>query len=116
MTPKEKKLTLSFKVTKGLYQKLNEKVVADGYGMRGKTRWIEEAIEMLFKLPEYSEYVELTDAMDEKLDSSITIRLPRQLVQVIEKKATEVRKIYLNLEGIKSKIVRAAILQRMIRV
>ena len=112
---KEPKLSMSFKVTNGLYQKLDEKIIADGYGMRGKSRWINEAIVNLFKIPNYSELVELTDAIDDKVDRTITIRSPRSLKQGLEKRVIETRKNYLNLEGIKSKIIRTAILQRFIR-
>jgi hypothetical protein len=107
-------LTGTFKILSALNQRLDEKIVADGYGMRGKSRWIREAIEDLFTYPDYAELVSLSDEM-ESCKCFISIRLPRKLFLDMEKAVINIRKEFPELEGVKSRIVRTAIIQRLIR-
>ena len=107
-------LTGTFKVLDSLNQKIDEEVIADGYGMRGKSRWIREAIEELLTYPNYTELISLSDEMED-CKHSISIRLPRELFLEIEKAVINIRKEFPELEGIKSRIVRTAIIQRLIR-
>jgi hypothetical protein len=107
-------LTGTFKILDTLNRKVDEKIIADGYGMRGKSRWIREAIEDLFTYSDYAELVSLSDDT-ENCKCSISIRLPRTLFLDIEKAVINIRKEFPELEGIKSKIVRTAIVQRLIR-
>ncbi len=107
-------LTGTFKILGTLNQKLDERIIADGYGMRGKSRWIREAIEKLFTYPDFPELISISDDM-ENANHSISVRFPRKLLLEIEKAVILVRKEYPELEGIKSRIVRTAIIQRLIR-
>jgi len=107
-------LTSTFKILDTLNQKLDEKVIADGYGMRGKSRWVREAIEDLFAYSNYAELVSISDE-GENAEQSISIRLPRKLFLEIEKAVIAIRKEFPEIEGIKSKVVRTAIMQRLIR-
>ena len=112
---KEACVSTSFKMPVSLNQKLNEKVVADGYGMRGKSRWVKEAILQLFEIQDYQVLVSLSEEV-QQLSSPATIRIPRSLMLSIENAIISVRKKDPALEGVKSKIIRTAIIQRMIRV
>lgn len=107
-------VSTSFKLPTNLNQRLNEKVVADGYGMRGKSRWVKEAIMDLFKIEDYQELVSLSEEV-KQLSDPATIRIPRSLMILIEKAIISVRKKYPVLEGVKSKLIRTAIIQRLIR-
>jgi hypothetical protein len=111
---KEKIITVTFKISAPLNQKINEKIIADGYGMHGKSKWLREAIEKLFIIPNYPELVSLAGDM-ENVICSISIRIPEQLFLEIEKAIVPIRKLSPNLEGVKSKILRTAALQRLIR-
>ena len=111
---KELLLNASFKLSNLLNQKMNEKIVRDGYGMRSKSCWIKEAIEALFKLPNYIDLVNISEDV-EKAKRNISIRIPRSLMLVVENKILEIRQEYPMLEGVKSKIFRTSILQRIIR-
>lgn len=108
-----KKITTSVKLPVTLEQKLLEQVIRDGYGMKGKSRWIAEAIESFLALPNYPELVEIADEM-ENLLHPISMRLPEELTNKIDLAILEVRKLYPGLEGVKSNLVRASILQRLI--
>lgn len=114
MIAKEKKSVTTFKISSALNQKLDEKIIADGYGMRGKSKWLREAIEQLFTYPNYPELVSLTDDC-EIADHAIVIRAPEKLFFDIEQAIIPIRKIQPDIEGVKSKVVRTAILQRLIR-
>ena len=107
-------LTVTFKIPDTLNQKLNEKIIADRYGMRGKSRWVREAIESLFTYHDFPELVFLSDDM-ENVNHSISVRFPRKLLLAIERIVILVRKEYPEIEGVKSKIARTAIIQRLIR-
>ena len=108
-------LTSTFKIPDTLNQKLNEKVIADGYGMRGKSRWIKEAIEKLFTYQNFPELVFFSDDI-ENANHSISVRFPRKLLLEVEKMVMSVRREYPELEGVKSRIVRTAIIQRLIQM
>jgi len=114
MVTKEKNITTSFKISDILNRKLDERIITDGYGMRGKSKWLREAIERLFTYPNYPELVSLTDDC-EIANHPISIRAPAKLFLEIEQAIIPIRKIQPDIEGVKSKIVKTAILQRLIR-
>lgn len=107
-------ITVTFKIPTTLNQKLDERIIANGYGMRGKSKWVREAIEKLFTYPDFPELVSLSDDI-ENVNLSVSVRIPRQLFLEIEKMVTSVRKEYPEIEGVKSRIARTAIIQRLIR-
>lgn len=111
---KENLLSASFRLPAALVQKMNEQIIADGYGMRGKGKWIKESLESFLKLPDYPE---LTNLADEAVrpNKTVSIRLSRDLMFRVEKAIVKVRKEYPSLEGVKSKIIRTSIYQRLIR-
>jgi len=107
-------VSLSFKLPVFVEQKVNEYIIAHGYGMRGKSKWIREAIVSLLSFSNYPELVSLSDQPIGK-NKTVTVRIPQSLLLKLEQSAIEVRKEYPILDGIKSKIVRTAILQKIIR-
>lgn len=107
-------LTTSVKLPTSINNKLLHSVINDGYGMRGKSKWIVEAIESFLILEDYYELTNIADDIEE-LGSMLSLRISEDLANKLEKAVIEVRKYYPGLEGVKSKIVRASILQRMIR-
>ena len=107
--------TISFKIHASLNQKINEKVVSEGKGMRGKGQWIREAIENFLDLPDFPELVSLADGYEDA-DYVLTAKISKSLSLRVEQAVIPIRKEYPEIEGVKSKIFRTAIIQRLIRV
>jgi hypothetical protein len=110
----QKKVMTSIKVQKELHHALQQRIIADGYGMRGKSKWIIEAIEALLQLNDYPDLVEIAEDMGQFSDM-ISIRLPEDLILRIEQAIIRVRKQYPIIEGVKSNLIRASIIQRLLR-
>lgn len=110
----QKKVMTSIKLQKNLHRRLQQRIIEDGYGMRGKSKWIIEAVESLLELIDYPTLVEIAEDMDH-LNDIVSIRLPENLMLRIEKAVIHVRKQYPTIEGVKSNLIRASIIQRMLR-
>lgn len=106
-------ITTSAKVPKTLHQAMLEKIIKDGYGMRGKSKWINEAIDRFLQLPNYPELVEIADDIEESSEV-ISFRVAEEMLLRLDQAVIEVRKQYPGLEGVKSNIIRASILQSLI--
>jgi predicted DNA-binding protein len=110
----QNKVMTSIKLQKKLHYRLQQRIIADGYGMRGKSKWIIEAIESLLKIEDYPELVDIAEDM-EQLSDIVSIRLPESLMMRIEQAIIKVRKQYPAIEGVKSNLIRASIIQRLLR-
>lgn len=102
----------SFKLPKHLNLQIQERVMRDGFGIRGKNAWLVKAIETFLQLPEYSDYLDCPDAMEE-LDVILSIRLPESLKMNLDEAVGIVRSSFPRMEGVKSKIIRASIIQSL---
>jgi metal-responsive CopG/Arc/MetJ family transcriptional regulator len=109
-----KKMMTSIKLQKLLHFKMQQRVISDGYGMRGKSKWIVEAIETFLQLPDYPTLADIAGDMD-RLSEVVSIRLPDDLLLKIDHAVIEVRRYYPAMEGVKSNLIRASIMQRLIR-
>lgn len=111
-------MALTYKVTfvvpQAFQQDLREQVIKDGYGMRGKSKWISEAIESLLEIPNYIELVHYNDEM-KGFAKMETIVVAKELKNLLDQAIIAVRKQYPTIEGVQSHIVRTAILQRLLR-
>lgn len=110
----KKTITGTAKLPKEIHQRVMEQVISDRYGMRGKSKWINEAMNSFFLLPNYPELVDLAEDMEVMTDV-ISIRIPEDLYKMLENAVIQVRKNYPGMEGVKSKIIRASLIQRLIR-
>lgn len=110
----QKKVVTSIKLQKKLHHRLQQRIIEDGYGMRGKSKWIIESVESLLQLNDYPTLVEIAEDMDQ-LSDIISIRLPEDLMNQIERAVVQVRKQYPTIEGVKSNLIRASIVQRLLR-
>lgn len=108
------KAKVTFTVPKNLQQDLRVRVIKDGYGLRGKSKWVQESIELLLSLPNFIELVHYSDEMQgfEKVET-VVINYPQAIK--LEKAIIAIREVFPLLEGVKSRIVRTAILQRLLR-
>ncbi len=102
------------KIPKSIHQQMLEQIIRDGYGIRGKSKWVCEAIDRLLKLPDFHELVDIANEMLELTDI-VSIRISPELLDKIDKAIIEVRKHYPAIEGVKSNIIRASIFQRLLR-
>lgn len=103
----------SIKLQKNLHRQLQQRIIEDGYGMRGKSKWIIESIETLLTLDDYPTFVDIAEDMDH-LNEMVSIRMPEVLMNRIEHAVVNVRKHYPKLEGVKSNLIRASIIQRLL--
>ncbi|MEM1244304.1 MAG: hypothetical protein AAGG80_05725 [Pseudomonadota bacterium] len=108
------KMVTSIKISAQLHQDMLQKVVASGYGLRGKNKWILEAIEQFFQIPHYVDLVDIASEQS-SLTKVISIRINEDLVRAIDDAVIDVRKVFPTLEGVKSNIIRASIFQRLLR-
>lgn len=108
------KTKVSFAVPKSLKKELQQRVTSDGYGLRGKSKWVCEALVRLF---EYDNHVELIYYSDELhgLDGMEAVVLNEDIKDAVDNKILDVRRAHPELEGVKSRILRTAIVQRLIR-
>lgn len=109
----QKKVVTSIKLQKKLHHRLQQRIIEDGYGMRGKSKWIIESIESLLQLVDYPTLVDIAEDMNQLTDI-VSIRLPEDLMMKIEKAVVHVRKQFPTIEGVKSNLVRASIMQRLL--
>jgi predicted DNA-binding protein len=109
----QNKVVTSIKLQRKLHQRLQQRIIEDGYGMRGKSKWIIESIEALLRLKDYPMFVDIAEDMNQLTDI-VSIRLPEELMLRIEKAIVFVRKQYPAIEGVKSNLIRASIMQRLL--
>lgn len=106
----------TIKIPKDLEQKILKAVVERGYGFHGKSKWISEAIEGLLGLPNMVELVDVASVMEINTPQKIlSVRLPLETSKRIEDSVIRVRKEFPAMEGVKSNILRASIIQKLIR-
>jgi metal-responsive CopG/Arc/MetJ family transcriptional regulator len=108
------KMMTSIKLQKLLHHKMQQRVISDGYGMRGKSKWIIEAIERFLEIPDYPALADIAGDMDQ-LSDLVSIRLPESLMLKIDQAIIKVRRHYPVMEGVKSNLIRASIMQRLLR-
>lgn len=107
------KVKISFVLPAALQQDMKEKMIRDGYDLKGKSRWVSEAIESLLKMKTFPELVKLNDEMSGfgKMES---VLIPRELKSKLDHAVLKVRQTYLMLEGVQSRLLRTAIMQRLL--
>lgn len=104
----------SIKLQKKLHRRLQQQIIEDGYGMRGKSKWIIESIENLLLISDYPTLVDIAEDMDQ-LSDVVSIRIPEDLMYRIEQAVFYIRKQFPTIEGVKSNLIRASIMQRLLR-
>jgi len=108
------KSKITFVLPESLQNEMREKIIKDGYGLRGKSKWVNEAIELLLNTKDYIKLVEYNDEL-RNFKKVETIVLDSGLEEKLNTALVSIRKAHPTLEGVKSKILRTAILQRLLR-
>lgn len=107
-----KKVRLNVILPKKTKKEIREKMLKEEYGLREKSKWICEAIDNLLSLDDFPDHVKTASLMSNLSDVE-TIYLPEELDQKLDDAILTVRKRYLEIEGVKSLIVRASIVRRL---
>ena len=105
---------ITFAIPKTMKNEIRERVIKEQYGLRGKSKWISEAIENLFKLNDFVELISFSDEMH-GFDQIETAVIEHPLKLKLDNAVIDVRKEFPALEGVRSRIMRTAILQRILR-
>ena len=108
------KSKIAFAVPQSLKNEIREHVIKERYGLRGKSKWISEAVEKLLALKDYPELISYNDEMH-GFDGIETVVVEYTLKLELDKAVLQVRKEYPILEGVKSRIMRTAVMQRILR-
>lgn len=104
---------IAFLVPAQLQVEFRQKI-KDKYGMRGKSKWIAEAIQELLKLENYIELVNLGDEMS-TFDKKESIEIDTKMKKALDDAVLKIRQTFPLLEGVQSRIIRTSIVQRLIR-
>ena len=99
---------------KEVKQEMLNCIVNDGYGMRGKSKWVSEAIATLITLPNYEEYVMIANEVSCLTEPDV-IQLSSELREKLDKAVIDVKTNYPLMDGVQSCIIRTSILQRILR-
>lgn len=108
------KSKVAFAVPNSLKNELRERVIKDGYGLRGKSKWISEAIEQLLEFKDFLKLIGYSDEMH-GFDEMETVVIEYPLKIKLDKAILQIRRKFLTLEGVKSRVMRTAVLQRILR-
>ena len=104
----------SLKIQKPLNALLESRVISDGYGMKGKSKWIAEAIEKFLCFHDYPDLIDIAN-MANNFDHNISIILSEEIYHKIEDAIVIVRRKFPTIEPVQSLVIRASIMQRLIR-
>ena len=85
----------------------------EGYSLREKSKWISEAIEDFLTLKEYQSLVEMAELVND-FTKNETIYITPDIEDKLDEAIIKVRTQYPTLEGVKSLIVRASIIRRLV--
>lgn len=107
------KVKVTFVLPNTLQKELKECITKDHYDLKQKSYWISEAIVKLLKTQNFPDLVKINDEMKgfEKLESVI---ISRELKKQLDMAIVDIRKKYPAIEGVQSRIIRTAIVQRLL--
>lgn len=107
------KVKITFVLPEMLQVDMKQQVVKDGYDLRGKSRWVSEAISRLLEVAIFPEFVKMNEEMHgfSKFESVV---VGRDLKKQLDDAVIQVRKQYPAMEGVQSRILRTAIVQRLL--
>ena len=110
------KVVTSVRVSMGLQKRMLTKLVEQDYGMRGRSLWVEEAILKLLDTSGYEDFVKWDlSAEIHDVTKSMSLTLSKSTMLRLDNAVIEVRKTFPELEGVKSGIIRASIIQRILK-
>ena len=94
-------------------KEIHTKMLDEGYSLREKSKWISDAIEDFLTLKEYQSLVEMAELVND-FTKNETIYITPDIEDKLDEAIIKVRTQYPTLEGVKSLIVRASIIRRLV--
>lgn len=112
----KKKIKVTVRFPKSLRQEMLSTVVDDKYGMRGKSKWVSEAVLAFLSRQSFVDMVDIGSEMSEADLSAVeSFYFDQDITDKIEAAIIIVRKVNPTCEGIKSIIIRSSVLQKLFR-
>jgi hypothetical protein len=108
-----KKSRINVILPENMSKEIRQRMLKDNYSLREKSRWISEAIEDFLKLNDYHSFVEMANLVAD-LTHTETIHITSDIVDKLEDAVLQVRIEHPVLEGVKSLIVRASVIRRLV--
>lgn len=84
------------------------------YGLRGKSKWICEAVDNLIAMPNFLDYVSLSDDIDNLTEAEV-FQIPIDIRGRLDTAVLDVRQNLPKVNAVQSCIIRAGIIQRILR-
>lgn len=115
ITTRALKTKVFFRLPELMAQELNTRISDDGYGERGKSRWVRESIEAFLQQAHWSEFLlaNLPDMGGQ--DERESAYLERAFVRKIDEAISIIKAENPHLERLRSTLIRCAITNRLLR-
>ena len=111
-----KNVRVAVRIPEALATEFMQRVIAEGYGMKGKSKWVAEAINFFLKLCDFPEYVEYGEELAETEKNKVqSFYFDQNLIDNLSDATKIVRQQNPMIEGVRSLIVRSSIIQRLFR-
>ena len=109
--------TKSFKIPSSLEIQIHKRIVEDGYGLRGKSKWMCDTLIAFLTYPDEEFILDAIGYAEElkNLDKSVSFRPTIEVENLLDSWVIKARIYNPSIEGVKSKIIRAAIMNALIR-
>ena len=112
----KKTAKITIRIPEVLRKEVLQVIVDDNYGLRGKSRWVAEAIIDFLNKENFLDFVDIGSEMNgADLIAIESFYLSAEILDAIEKAMLKIRQKYPMMEGIKSVIIRSSIIQRLLR-
>ncbi len=109
---KTKKVTVRF--PKRLKSEMQNALVKSGYGLRGKSKWLAEAIQLFFKQSNFVELAEQgIDINQAELTEVEAFYLDPATSEIVKTASIDIRKKHPLFEGVQSALIRSAVIYRL---
>lgn len=107
-----KKITVRF--PKRLKAEMQKALIQSGYGLHGKSRWLQEAITEFLEQSHFVDYVENgIDINQAELSEMESFYLYPQTLHMLKHAFVKIRIKYPLFEGVQSALIRAAVVYRL---
>ena len=108
--------TKSFKIPASMELEMNKKIVSDGYGLRGKSKWISDVLCKFLMCGDDAFVLDCIGYSEEleRLDKTVSVRLSPMAESSLNEWVVKSRMQMPTLEGVKSKIIRTAIIHGLL--
>lgn len=109
---------VSVVIPEALHKEMSDTMSQFGYelhnGLHNVSLWVTEALEALLKNPKYPELVQIGDSMS-NFKKTIFVSLEPGLYAELNRAVVNVRTEFPSMDGVKSRLLRTAIIQRLLR-